>query len=59
MLQELEKMDVETAKLARQFFEADEFNLRLELAGRIADRTVKERGFFEWETQAEEIPAKQ
>lgn len=59
MLQELEKIDVETAQLARQFFEADEFNLRLEIAGRIADRTVKERGFFEWETQAEEIPVKQ
>jgi predicted nucleotidyltransferase len=59
MLQELEKIDLETARLARQFFETDEFNLRLEIAGKLANRTIQERGFFEWETQAEEIPAKQ
>lgn len=52
MLAELEKVDVETAKLAYTFFEAKEFKGRLEIAGKKADRTIKECGFLEWETSA-------
>jgi len=56
LLADLNKIDAQTARLAYRFFEAGEFKVRLEIAGQIADRTIKARGFFEWETAAEEIP---
>ena len=55
LLAELEKFDAETARLAYRFFEAGEFKSRLEIAGKIADRTIQARGFFEWEMNPEEI----
>lgn len=56
LLSELDKIDAETAGLARRFFEVEEFNVRLEIACQIADRTIQARGFFEWEKDPEEIP---
>lgn len=50
LLGELGVLDPETTKVARKFFEASSLELKLDLAGRIADRTIGARGFFEWET---------
>ncbi|MFC1997911.1 hypothetical protein ACFLXI_09985, partial [Chloroflexota bacterium] len=56
LLKELEKIDDVTADLPRNFFEGTSFDLRLDIAGKIADRTIKERDFFEWKVPPEKLP---
>jgi len=50
LLNELAKIDSTTAELAHSFYQASSLKDKIELAGRIADRTIGERGFFEWES---------
>lgn len=51
LLETLAAIDPGTATLARRFYSARELSERLELAGQIADRTIRTRGFFEWESE--------
>jgi hypothetical protein len=53
ILHELEQIDEKTAALARNFFETSSFEVKLDIADKIADRTIQKRGFFEWETSPE------
>ena len=53
LLNELALFDPRTADLARSYYQSTGFETRLDLAGEIADRTIGERGFFEWETSPE------
>jgi predicted nucleotidyltransferase len=55
LLNELATVDLQTAELARSFFQAPRFETRLDLAGEIADQTIGERGFFEWEASRETL----
>ncbi len=48
-------LHTEVGDLARRFFLAADPQQRLDLAGRIADRTTRARGFFEWETEPEQV----
>jgi hypothetical protein len=55
LLVQLDALDPPLAALARQFYNSGEFAARLHAAEQIADRTVKVRGFFEWESEPEQI----
>jgi predicted nucleotidyltransferase len=55
MLVELAKIDTHVAELARGFYQASTLSEKMELAGRIADRTIEKRGFFEWEMPPNEV----
>lgn len=46
---ELLALDPALGRLARRFYRAPLLRTQLRLAGRIADRTLAARGFFEWE----------
>ena len=48
-------IDPELGDLARAFFLAGTPAIRLELAGRMADRTIEARGFFEWEAERDPV----
>jgi len=56
LLVELERGDPETAGLARRFFAATGIEERLLAARALADRTVRARGFFEWESERIPVP---
>ena len=55
LLKELAGLDSETADLARRFYATSSIESKLALGGRIADRTIGARGFFEWETPPEDV----
>jgi hypothetical protein len=55
LLAQLEALDPPLAALARQFYISEDFAARLTAAGQIADRTVAVRGFFEWESEQEQV----
>lgn len=55
ILNELDEIDTNIAILARSFYQASTLDKKMEIAGRIADQTVGERGFFEWEMPPDEI----
>jgi predicted nucleotidyltransferase len=55
LFEELAELDAETAVLARRFFGDPDPAGRIELAGEIADRTIRARGFFEWESPRAEV----
>lgn len=55
LLDELEKVDENVAKLARSFYQEPDINEKVELAGKISDAAVGERGFFEWASQPDEV----
>lgn len=55
LLNELTKIDPITAELARSFYQATTLKKKMELAGKIAYRTIEERGFFEWESPPDTI----
>lgn len=55
LLEELAKIDRKVAGLARSFYQAPTLDKKMELAGRIADQTIGQRGFFEWEMPPDEI----
>ena len=55
LLTELAKTKPRIAELARSFFKASALDLKMEIAGKIADQTIKERCFFEWDSSPEEV----
>ncbi len=55
LLSALEELDTPLAGLARGFYRADSLPERLALAEAIAGRTIGVRGFFEWESEVEEV----
>jgi predicted nucleotidyltransferase len=55
LFDELARLDAGIASLARRFFAGSDFTSRLDLAARIADRTIQARGFFEWESERAEV----
>jgi predicted nucleotidyltransferase len=57
LLGALREIDVETWALACEFYQTALLEARLEIAGRIADRTIGVRGFFEWESDPEPVEA--
>jgi hypothetical protein len=46
--------DAELASWVVAFFETTDIDRRLDLAGRIADRTIGARGFYEWTSEPSE-----
>jgi predicted nucleotidyltransferase len=55
LLTELEKVDENVSKLARSFYQATDIKEKVELAGKISDAVVGERGFFEWASPPNEV----
>ena len=55
-LLELERSDPVAAGLTRDFFAAADFEHRLVAARAFADRTVRARGFFEWDSERIPVP---
>jgi hypothetical protein len=55
LIEAVAQIDEETGALAWEFYAARRPAARLEIAGRIADRTIGVRGFFEWETDPEPV----
>jgi predicted nucleotidyltransferase len=55
LLTQLDALDPPLSALARQFYTSGDFTTRLHAAEQIADRTVQVRGFFEWETEPEQV----
>ena len=55
LLSQLDALDPPLAALAREFYANGNFAARLVAAQQIADRTVKVRGFFEWESDPEQV----
>jgi predicted nucleotidyltransferase len=54
-LSKLNDLDPQTAQLARQFFSAASLEQRLALAAELAERTIAVNGFFEWESEPEQV----
>lgn len=48
-------LDPDLGRMARRYYRTPFLRTQLSLAGRIADRTVGVRGFFEWEGQREPV----
>ncbi len=55
LLRALEELDPLLAELARSFYRATSLPERLSLAESIAGRTIGVKGFFEWESEYEEV----
>lgn len=55
LLASVESLDPEAGRLARRFFRSEDPDERLRLAEHIADRVLEARGFFEWESDPEEV----
>ena len=55
LLAELAGLDAKAAELALSFYRASSLGEKMILAGKIADQTVGERGFFEWEMPRNEV----
>jgi hypothetical protein len=53
----LAEMDPVLGDLARRYYDAENNDMRLQLAHQIAARTIQATGFFEWETPLEEMSA--
>ncbi len=49
------EVDARAAELARAFYRSSDPAERLRLAGELSDRIVGARGFFEWESDSEEL----
>jgi predicted nucleotidyltransferase len=54
-LSRLNDIDPQTGQLARQFFSAASLEQRLALAAELAERTIAVNGFFEWESEPEQV----
>ena len=54
LIASVQRLDPELASLAIAFYSSADLTERLELAGRIADRTIKARGFYEWSSEPEQ-----
>jgi predicted nucleotidyltransferase len=55
LLTQLDAYDPPLAALARRFYSSGDYTTRLAAAEQIADRTVAVRGFFEWESEPEQV----
>ena len=55
LLASVSELEPETGALARRFFAARDADERVRLAGELADRILTVRGFFEWESEPEEV----
>ena len=55
LLDELAKVDENVAKLARSFYQETDIKEKVELAGKLSDAVVGERGFFEWASPPDEV----
>jgi predicted nucleotidyltransferase len=55
LLKELNILDGELGKLAARYYKEGSLNDQLDLAGQLADRIIEARGFFEWESDPEEL----
>ncbi len=55
LLESVAQLDPELAGLVGRFYASGTPDERLAAAGAIADRTIRTRGFFEWESQPEEV----
>lgn len=55
LLSALDALDPALADLARRFYDACDASARRALAEQIADRTLGVRGFFEWESDPEDV----
>jgi len=56
LLRDLETLDAPLGALARAFYGGATFAGRRALAEQIADRVIETRGFFEWESDPEDVP---
>ncbi len=55
LLRALEALDAPLARLARAYYCASQPAARFELAARLAEQTLATHGFFEWESEPEEL----
>ena len=55
LIGEIDALDPETGTLAREFLRAGTLDERFERARALADRLIGARGFFEWESDPEEV----
>ena len=55
LLNELGKVDEDIAQLARKFYQETNIQEKVEIAGKLAEKTVGECGFFEWSSPPNEV----
>ncbi len=55
VLKELKVLDEELGQLADKYYSEGSLHEQLDLAGQLADRIIEARGFFEWESDPEEL----
>ena len=55
LLSQLDALDPPLAALAREFYSSGDFTTRLSTAEQIADGTIMVRGFFEWDSEPEQV----
>lgn len=55
LLQALDRLDQDLAAIAQAFFRAQPLDVAVDLAKRIADRTIRTYGFFEWASAPEVV----
>ena len=56
VLDALTNMDTDLASKVQLFFESADWTRRMHLATELADRILQVRGFFEWNSEPEEVP---
>ena len=56
ILDALTNMDSDLASKAQLFFESGDWTRRMHLATELADRILQVRGFFEWDSEPEDVP---
>ena len=49
-------MDTDLASKVQLFFESADWTRRMHLATELADRILQVRGFFEWDSEPEDVP---
>jgi len=55
-LDALMTMDPDLATKAQLFFDSVDWDRRMHLANELADQILEVRGFFEWNSELEEVP---
>jgi predicted nucleotidyltransferase len=50
LLEALAEIDHELEEMARLYYKLQDYDKRFEIAEKIAERTIQEKGFFEWES---------
>jgi hypothetical protein len=51
LIPSIQKLDAELGSWVTDFYKTADLTERIELAGRIADRTIGVRGFYEWSSE--------